>query len=71
MHHAPAQGCILSGESIPGRLLLSRAYFRFDSNAKFNTHNYIYKLSKKATTFPTNQVSLVCFNSNDITIRSA
>ena len=48
---APASNCILSGESIPGELLLSRAHFRFDSYTNFNTINYIYKLSKKATTF--------------------
>jgi hypothetical protein len=32
-------------------LLLSRAHFRFDSIAKFETLNYIYKLLKKAATY--------------------
>src|SRR5690606_18523483 len=42
---------ISSGEFIPGRLLLSRACFRFSSITKFIYVNYIYNLSKKAATF--------------------
>ncbi|NJK97156.1 MAG: hypothetical protein HC905_21585 [Bacteroidales bacterium] len=39
-----------SGEPIPGRLLLSRACFRFSSTGtKFKYIFYIYKLSKKLT----------------------
>lgn len=53
MRYAPAHDCILSGESIPGELLLSRAHFRFDSNANFERLNYIYKLLKKTATFQT------------------
>lgn len=51
MLNAPALIPISSGESIPGELLLSRAHFRFDSIAKFETLNYIYKLLKKAATY--------------------
>jgi hypothetical protein len=51
MLNAPALIHISSGESIPGELLLSRAHFRFDSIAKFETLNYIYKLLKKAATY--------------------
>ena len=51
MQNAPALIPISSGESIPGELLLSRAHFRFDSIANFETLNYIYKLLKKAATY--------------------
>jgi hypothetical protein len=51
MQIAPAPLRISSDESIPGELLLSRAHFRFDSIANFNTLNYIYKLLKKSATF--------------------
>ena len=51
MWKTPAHDFISSVESIPGELLLSRAHFRFDSNAKFQTLNYIYKLSKNPATF--------------------
>jgi len=51
MRCATAHDCISSGESIPGELLLSRAHFRFDSNANFQRLNYIYKLLKKTATF--------------------
>ena len=51
MQNAPALIPISSGESIPGELLLSRAHFRFDSIANFETLNYIYKLLRKAATF--------------------
>jgi hypothetical protein len=51
MLNAPALNLISSGESIPGELLLSRAHFRFDSNANFKQLNYIYKLLKKTATF--------------------
>ncbi len=53
MYKTPAHDCISSGESIPGELLLSRAHFRFDSIANFQTLNYIYKLLKKTATFHT------------------
>lgn len=43
---------ILSGEPIPGRLLLSRACFRFGStDAKFKSVNYIYNLFNFPATF--------------------
>ena len=51
IQYVPALACISSAESIPGELLLSRAHFRFDSNTNFKRKNYIYKLSKKATTY--------------------
>ena len=51
IQYVPALPCISPAEPIPGELLLSRAHFRFDSNTKFKRKNYIYKLSKKATTF--------------------
>jgi hypothetical protein len=57
MLNAPALIPISSGESIPGELLLSRAHFRFDSIAKFETLNYIYKLLKKAATYTDKQTS--------------
>ena len=56
MLNAPALIPISSGESIPGELLLSRAHFRFDSIAKFETLNYIYKLLKKAATYNTDSI---------------
>ena len=51
IQYVPALPCISPAEPIPGELLLSRAHFRFDSNTKFKRKNYIYKLSKKATTY--------------------
>ena len=59
MLNAPALIPISSGESIPGELLLSRAHFRFDSIAKFEKLNYIYKLLKKAATYMTFQLSIL------------
>ena len=61
MLNAPALIPISSGESIPGELLLSRAHFRFDSIAKFETLNYIYKLLKKAATYTMIQVHQAFF----------
>ena len=55
MQCTPAHDCISSGESIPGELLLSSAHFRFDSFAKFEGQNYIYKLLKKTATFLASQ----------------
>ena len=57
IQYVPALPCISPAEPIPGELLLSRAHFRFDSNTKFKRKNYIYKLSKKATTYSGNQLS--------------
>ncbi|RAW02540.1 hypothetical protein [Pseudochryseolinea flava] len=43
---------ILSGEPIPGRLLLSRALLLFwFNNTKFKSANYIYNLFKFTATF--------------------
>ena len=56
MQNAPALIPISSGESIPGELLPSRAHFRVDSKANFETLNYIYKLLKKAATFNSLQI---------------
>jgi putative transposase len=53
---------ILSGEPIPGRLLLSRACFRFGSIiAKFKSANYIYNLSKFSATFSLANATLHVF----------
>ena len=49
IQYLPAKPCISSAESIPGELLLRRAYFRFNSNTKFKRKNYINKFSKKVT----------------------
>ena len=64
MRWAPAHDCILSGESIPGELLLSRAHFRFDSNPNFERLNYIYKLLKKTATCLRNISTSNVFNLN-------
>jgi hypothetical protein len=65
MLNAPALIPISSGESIPGELLLSRAHFRFDSIAKFETLNYIYKLLKKAATYRTiTEITKFKYNNN-------
>lgn len=61
MQCTPAHDCISSGESIPGELLLSSAHFRFDSFAKFEGQNYIYKLLKKTATFRTGRLWLDLF----------
>ena len=66
IQYVPALPCISPAEPIPGELLLSRAHFRFDSNTKFKRKNYIYKLSKKATTYKyllKHKLRKPCFNS--------